>query len=189
MKEIPVSCKTKDAIALEKITEFQGGLKARDENDIKKIKKSLVKYGISFPFFIWKNGNACYCLDGHGRRLALMELQAEGYALPPLPVVFIHAENREDAKQRMLRLNSRYGMITRNSVLQFVRDIEIDYDDLAVPGPANMFFNAVIKDLDDYFNEVPDDEKRKKEAIKICPHCGKALPRLRGGKGGAGARR
>jgi hypothetical protein len=189
MKAISVSCKTKDAIALEKITEFQGDLKIRDEDDLKKIKKSLLQYGISFPFFIWKNENAYYCLDGHGRRLALMELQAEGYALPPLPIVFVHAENQEDAKQRMLRLNSRYGMVTRNSALQFIGDIKIDYDDLAIPGPANMFFDAVIKDLDDYFNEVPEDEKRKEEPIKTCPHCGKILPRLKGGKGGSYVRR
>jgi hypothetical protein len=90
MKAILVSCKTKDAIVLEKIIEFQGNLKTRNEHDLKKIKKSLAQYGISFPFFIWKNENANYCLDGHGRRLALMELQAEGYALPPLPVSLLY---------------------------------------------------------------------------------------------------
>jgi hypothetical protein len=181
LKEIKISCKTKDAAVLEKIIEFQGNLKIRDENDIKRIKKSLVKYGISFPFFVWKKGGIIYCLDGHGRRTALMELQTEGYAVPPVPVVFIHAEGEDDAKQRMLRLNSRYGMITRNSVLQFAENIKIDYDDLAVPGPANIFFDSAIKDLNDYFNEVPDDEKRKEEVVKICPHCGKILPRMRGG--------
>jgi hypothetical protein len=183
MKEILVTCKTKDAVIIDKIAEFQGNLKTRDEADIKKIKKSLVKYGITFPFFIWKKGEVIYCLDGHGRRMALMELRADGYVLPPVPVVFVYAKDEGDARQRMLRLNSRYGMITRNSVFQFVGDIEIDFDDLAIPGPANIFFDSAIKDLNDYFNEVPDDEKRKEEAIKICPHCGKVLPRLRGGKG------
>jgi hypothetical protein len=176
MKAIVVTCKTKDALFLEKITAFQGNLKARDEHDIKKIKKSLIQYGISFPFFVWKNEHIYYCLDGHGRRLALLELQAAGYVLPPVPVVFIYAENQEDAKQRMLRLNSRYGMVTRHSVLQFIGDIEIDYDDLAIPGPATMFFDAVIKDLNNYFNDVPDDDKRKKQKTKTCPHCGRVLP-------------
>jgi hypothetical protein len=124
---------------------------------------------------VWKKDLTIYCLDGHGRRLALMELQAEGYALPPIPVIFIYAENDEDAKQRMLRLNSRYGMVTRESVLHFVGNIEVDYDDLAIPGPANMFFDAPIKGIDNFFNNVPEEDKRKK-SLKICPHCGRVLP-------------
>jgi hypothetical protein len=175
MKEITVNCKTRDAAPLAQITPFQGELKTREEGDVGKIKKSLVRYGISFPFFVWKKGRTIYCLDGHGRRLALLELQKEGYVLPPVPVVFVRAENEEDAKQRMLRLNSRYGMVTRHSVLRFIGDIEIDYDDLAIPGPANMFFDAAIKDAGLFFNNVPDGEK-KKETVKICPHCGRALP-------------
>jgi hypothetical protein len=35
MKEISVSCKTRDAVPLEKITPFQGELKVREEKDIK----------------------------------------------------------------------------------------------------------------------------------------------------------
>jgi hypothetical protein len=176
MKGITVTCKTKDALLLEKITEFQGDLKIREGSDINKIKKSLVKYGISFPFFIWKDGNIYYCLDGHGRRLALMELQTEGYAIPPVPIVFIYAKDEEDAKQRMLRLNSRYGMVTKDSVLQFVKGIEVDYSELAIPGPANLFFDAVIRDIDKYFNEIRDGDSKGKKTIKTCPHCGRALP-------------
>jgi hypothetical protein len=176
MKDISVTCKTKDTLKLEEITRFQEDLKSRDEADLKKIKKSLIKYGISFPFFIWKDGNIYFCLDGHGRRVGLMELQVEGYTVPPVPVVFIYAENKEDAKQRILRLNSRYGMITRDSVLQFVGDIEIDYDDLAIPESANIFFDAVVKDIDNYFNKIPEGDEKRKKTIKTCPHCGRILP-------------
>jgi hypothetical protein len=175
MKEIVINCKTRDSILLEEITPFQGELKVREEKDIKKIKKSLVKYGISFPFFVWKKEGTIYCFDGHGRRLALIELRTEGYTLPPIPVVFIYAQNEEDAKQRMLRLNSRYGMVTKDSVIQFVGDIEVDYDDLAIPGPANMFFDATIKGIEEFFNQVSEEEKKKK-STKICPHCGRVLP-------------
>jgi hypothetical protein len=176
MKEIAVTCKTKDVLDLGEIAEFQGELKVRDESDIKKIKKSLVKYGISFPFFIWKKDDSCYCLDGHGRRLALTELQAEGYIIPPVPIVFIYARDTEDARQRMLRLNSRYGMVTKNSVLKFVGDIKVDYGDLAIPGPANLFFDVGIKDIDNYFNEIAEGDEKRKKTIKTCPHCGRILP-------------
>jgi hypothetical protein len=174
-KTITVSCKTKDSLGLEKITEFQGQLKIRDETDLTKIKKSLKKYGISFPFFIWKKGRTHYCLDGHGRRLALLALREEGYELPPIPIVYIYAEDEKDAKQKMLRLNSRYGMVTKDSVLQFVGDIEVNYDDLAIPGPANMFFDSLVQDIDQFFNDVPEGDK-KKQSVRTCPHCGKILP-------------
>jgi hypothetical protein len=176
MKKITVTCKTKDTLKLEEITEFYGDIKTRNESDLKKIKKSLVKYGISFPFFIWKSRKNNYCLDGHGRRLALMELQADGHAIPLIPIVFIYAKDLDDAKQRILRLNSRYGIVTRNSVLQFIGDIAIDYDDLSIPGPANLFFDARVKDLENYFNEIPDGEEKRKKTIKTCPHCGRILP-------------
>jgi hypothetical protein len=160
---------------LDEITPFQGELKVRDENDIKKIKESLIKYGISFPFFVWNKDLTLYCLDGHGRRLALLELSQEGYVLPPIPIVRICVKNEEDAKQRMLRLNSRYGMVTKSSVLQFVENIEVDYNDLAIPGPANIFFDVAVKDIELFFSQGQEDGNKKK-SIKICPHCGRALP-------------
>jgi hypothetical protein len=174
-KEIIVTCKTKDSLALEKIAEFQGGLKTRDEEDLAQIKMSLKKYGISFPFFIWQNKKTSYCLDGHGRRLALIELKAAGYEIPAIPIVYVQAETREEAKQKMLRLNSRYGMVTKDSVIQFIGDVKVDFDEIAIPGPANMFFDATVKDIEDYFNHVSEEDKKKK-TVKICPHCGKVLP-------------
>jgi hypothetical protein len=38
-----------------------------------------------------------------------------------------------------------------------------------------MFFDVAIKGLDAYFNNVPEEEMKKK-TMKICPHCGRALP-------------
>jgi hypothetical protein len=174
-----ITCKTRDSLALDKITEFQGQLKTRNETDLKKIKKSLKKYGISFPFFIWKKGRTNYCLDGHGRRLALLSLREEGWEIPPIPIVCIFAEDEADAKQKMLRLNSRYGMVTKDSVLQFVGDIEVDYNDLAIPGPANMFFDALVHDINNYFNEIPEGDNKQKQPVKTCPHCGKILPKYK----------
>ena len=173
-KAIRVTCKTKDRLPLERITEFPDQLKTRDDGDLRRIKKWLIKYGITFPLYIWKSGDTCYCHDGNGRILALRELLAEGWTLPDIPIVYIYAEDMEDAKQRMLRLNSVYGMVTRESVLQFMGDVEINYDDLAIPGPANMFFDAVVKDINSFFNEIPEGN-RKKETTKVCPHCGRIL--------------
>lgn len=179
-KVIAVTCKTIDSMELENILPFQGGLKARTEKDLNKIKKSLLKYGICFPFFVWEKDGHCFCMDGHGRRLALIELRESGYTVPPVPVVHIQAESESDAKQKMLRLNSRYGMVTKGSVLQFAGvfdiDIGIDLEYPDIPGSANMFFDADIKDIEMYFDELSIGDKKRNKSVKTCPHCGKVLP-------------
>ncbi|MDR1325292.1 MAG: hypothetical protein LBK00_04565 [Treponema sp.] len=174
MSRLPVTCITSDVLDIDDIAESGGALKSRDDSDMTKIKKSLKKFGISFPFFIWKSGGYNYCLDGHGRRLGLLALRSEGYEIPPCPVVYIDAENEEEAKQKMLRLNSRYGLVTKDGVMSFVKELAIDFDELQIPAPEHIFFDLQIKDVDKYFNTVIDDTPEKKP--RICPHCGKILP-------------
>ncbi len=90
---VRIACKTADLLPLDAIEDLQGGLKKRSKKDIELITKSIEKYGFSFPFFVWKNGEHNYCLDGHGRRLALLELERKGEEIPPLPVVYIEAKD------------------------------------------------------------------------------------------------
>ena len=91
------------------MTELQGGLKARNDIDYDKIKLSIIKFGFSFPFFIWKGEGKNYLLDGHGRFGCLCKMQNDGYKIPPLPVVYVDCKNKIEAKEKLLRLNSQYG--------------------------------------------------------------------------------
>jgi hypothetical protein len=179
-KTIAVTCRTGDSLELEKIVLFQGEFKSRTEKDIDKIKKSILKHGISFPFFIWSNNDSNFCMDGHGRYLALTALRNSGYFVPPVPAVYIQAEDEADAKQRMLRLNSRYGMVTKDSVLGFIENIDVniklDLECFEIPGPAHIFFDMAVKDLELYFDDPVGGDDERKNAVKICPHCGKVLP-------------
>jgi hypothetical protein len=133
IKSISIKCETKDYLDWHNITEFQGGLKIRDEADIEKAKTSILKYGWSFPFFVWVSGKTNYCLDGHARLLVLKQLEEEGYLIPELPVVYISAKNRAEAKQKLLRLNSNFGHLTKESVLEFAEDIDLNFDEIALP--------------------------------------------------------
>jgi hypothetical protein len=133
IKTISIKCETKDYLDWHNITEFQGGLKIRDEADIEKAKTSILKYGWSFPFFVWVSGKTNYCLDGHARLLVLKQLEEEGYLIPELPVVYITAKNRAEAKQKLLRLNSNFGHLTKESVLEFAEDIDLNFDEIALP--------------------------------------------------------
>lgn len=133
IKTISIKCETKDYLDWHNITEFQGGLKIRDEADIEKAKTSILKYGWSFPFFVWVSGKTNYCLDGHARIKVLKALEEEGYLIPELPVVYIQAKNKTEAKQKLLRLNSNFGHFTKESVLEFAEDIDLNFDEIALP--------------------------------------------------------
>lgn len=128
-----IKCKTKDTLRLSELQEFQGNLKERDETDVAKIVKSIKKHGFEFPFFVWKHDEINHVLDGHGRLRALQQLIAEGERLPPLPVVYVDCRNEAEAKEILLKLNSQYGRMTPESVREFLGDIQIDFDDLALP--------------------------------------------------------
>ena len=130
---ISIKCETSEKLELAELTELQGGLKERTDIDYDKIKLSIIKYGFSFPLFVWKSGKTNYLLDGHGRFATLCKMQKDGYIIPPLPVVYIQCKNKTEAKQKLLRLNSQYGKMTKESVLEFAEDIELNFDEIALP--------------------------------------------------------
>ena len=129
---ITVTCSTGEYLPLSKLTQFQGKFKFREAEDIAKVKKSILRYGFSFPFFVWKNGKTNYILDGHGREIALKELESEGYEIPELPVVYIEAENQQDAKEKLLRINSRFGDITNSSFVSFAKGLNFDFKSIDI---------------------------------------------------------
>ena len=78
---IRITCKVSDFLPLESIEEFQGNFKKRTKKEIHQIITSILKFGFSFPFFVWQNEGHNWCLDGHGRILALREMAKAFYAL------------------------------------------------------------------------------------------------------------
>ena len=128
-----ITCKTNDTLPLSALTEFQGGLKKRTEDDYNKIIKSINKYGFAFPLFVWQHDGINYVLDGHGRLGALQRMTSAGEKMPDLPVVYVNVKDEADAKNLLLRLNSSYGKMTEESVADFVGQIDIDFNDLQLP--------------------------------------------------------
>lgn len=133
IQTISIKCETSEKLEIAEMTEMQGGLKERTDIDYDKIKLSICKFGFSFPFFIWKSGKTNYLIDGHGRFATLCKMQKDGYIIPPLPVVYIQCKNKTEAKQKLLRLNSQYGKMSKESVLEFAEDIELNFDEIALP--------------------------------------------------------
>lgn len=161
---IKITCEVAEFLPLGEIEEFQGNLKKRSKKEILKIITSIIKYGFSFPFFVWKDGGRNRCLDGHGRLLALAEMQRRHYfidedgslcdddgtpgEIPPLPVVYIIAADEAEAKQKVLRLNSCYGVFDAEGFAEFMDGLEIDFDELALPSGDLFQLPGVLSDGD-----------------------------------------
>lgn len=150
---IAIKCKTKDTLDFSELTEFQGGLKIREEADFEKIEKSIRKHGFSFPFFVWAHDGINHVLDGHGRIGALKRMIVHGEELPPLPVVFVDCENENEAKEILLKLNSTYGHMTADSVREFLGDLQLDLSEISLPeGIMDLNLDGTLE------NTVNDDE-------------------------------
>ena len=128
-----ITCDTKDTLPLSALTEFQGGLKKRTDDDLAKIERSIKQYGFATPFFVWKHEGKNKVLDGHGRLQTLKAMKARGEIIADLPVVYIDLPNEETAKNLLLRICSTYGEMTQESVLEFLNGIKIDLDDIKLP--------------------------------------------------------
>lgn len=167
IKTISIKCETSETLEIAEMTEMQGGLKERTDLDYDKIKLSICKFGFSFPFFIWKSGKTNYLIDGHGRFATLCKMQKDGYIIPPLPVVYIQCKNKTEAKQKLLRLNSQYGKMTKESVLEFAEDIDLNFDEIALPDTVIDFTDQsgeVAETEDD--DEAPEVDEKSEPVSK-----------------------
>lgn len=172
---IQIKCKTKDTLLLDELTEFQGNLKERSADDYEKIERSIKKHGFSFPFFCWSHDGINHVLAGHGRIGALQRMVAEGEKLPPLPVVYVDCKDENEAKEILLKLNSQYGRMTAESVKEFLGDLQIDFEDLALPdGFLELSTEDAMKDTkgDDDAPEVDYGEPDSKPGAvyQLGPH-------------------
>lgn len=165
IKTIEIKCDTKDRLNIAEMTELQGNLKARTDIDYDKIKLSMLKYGFSFPFFCAKLEGKNYILDGHGRFSTLCKMQKDGYIIPDLPVVYVDCKDKKEAKQKLLRLNSQYGRMSKESVLEFADDIDLNFDEIALPDSVIDFGDGEEQDTETQGDDEAPEVDEKEEAV------------------------
>jgi DNA-binding Xre family transcriptional regulator len=127
-KIIPITCNGAELIDVNLFIPIQGNLKTRTREQLYGLRSSIIKYGFSFPVFVWKDGKDYFTLDGHGRDFVSKELVSEGWRFKQkdgivntsLPCCFIDAKNRIQAKEKLLALNSEYGNITKEGLISYI---------------------------------------------------------------------
>lgn len=169
-KIIKITCDAPTTMPIEDLQAFQGKLKSITDSEFEKLKNSIIKYGFSFPVFVWRKN----ILDGHQRVQAVKRLMDDGWKLEGgmLPVVLIAADNETEAAEKLLLINSRYAQIEQDGFDAFIADFSIDLDDIAglieIP---DIDFDLEPDELDqsDKTKEIDPDEF---ELEHTCPRCG-----------------
>ena len=169
VKTISIKCDCDKTIDFHELQSFQGGLKEHTESDYEKAKKSILQYGWSFVLYYWNDGKKKWIIDGHNRCEVLSRLEAEGYIIPPVPAIEVFCKNRKEAKQKLLRLNSTYGRLSKESVLEFAEDIELNFDEIALPDTTIDFEDEQAPQETEGDDDIPDvDEKEKPNSERGC---------------------
>jgi len=174
-KTIKIRCTGAELLELDEAIALQGDLKDLSAENYKKLKKSILKYGFTFPLHIWSNKGTLRLIGGHQRCRALKAMRSEGYFIPKLPFDYIHADSEKEARELILASVSEYGNMTMQGLYEFIEQSDIDYhtitDEYRLPeidydSLVNEYYDNTEPSLDD---EEPED--RPKINIVECPHC------------------
>jgi hypothetical protein len=169
---IQITCKAAISIDLASLQPLQGNLKELSHRNFEKLKRSVLKHGLSFPFFVWQHDGVNYVLDGHQRDRVLRRMQEEGYDVPPVPCATIQARDRKEAAAKILLISSQYGKMTEQSLGEFLSENELDINDLLeeVELPAldmRYFGSGEFEPTDEN-----DQGRLDKKNPVTCPSCG-----------------
>ncbi len=169
MKTIKITCDGTDYVDYKSLTPFQGHLKILTDDNLEKLKKSIIKYGFTVPGFIWKSGKKKYILDSHQRCIALESLAEDGYKIPDIPIVYIKAKDKREAKEKLLHISSQYGTFDKGGLDEFLLSIDAGEDLLETLRLANDEIYMGVPEEDEGIPSVSDPEEKR------CPHCGELL--------------
>jgi len=151
-------------VPVDSLQPLQGDLKELTAREYNKLKKSIIENGVIVPFFVWLEAGKL--IDGHQRQRVFVR---EGW-LVDVPVVYISANDEQDAKQKLLVISSQYGKVTREGWDEFTFDLDDDwlmettqFD--ALPFVFDLEHQATPpEDFQEYGEDIETEHK--------CPKCG-----------------
>ena len=152
------------------LKDLQGNLKTISNENLEKLKQSIIKYGIFVPKFVWVEDRKNYWIeDGHQTIKALVALEKEGYTIPDIPYIKVECKNKKDAAEKLLQINSRYGEI--NPETTFFEDFDIDLsfiNDIEIPELDIKLEELESERVEDEVPEPPTEPLSKTGDLWLC---------------------
>jgi hypothetical protein len=177
MKTIAIHCTAAIDLKLAELTPLQGNLKELSDANFEKLKQSILRHGITFPFFVWEGEGKNFILDGTQRDRVLRKLAVEGYHIPSLPCAIITAKDKREACEKILLISSQYGKMTNESLYEFISKNDLGFleldEMLDLPQINLEEFKVGWLQEPDFGPASADEQGRldKKNPI-TCPECG-----------------
>lgn len=168
-KTVIVNSTIENRLALSMLTPLQGELKALSDDRAKKLENSILTLGFIYPIFVWENPETAeiLVLDGHQRLKVLNKLKDKGYSIPQLPVVFIDADDLNDAKLKLAAAASQFGEFTAHGIEDFFADIEMpDLDIFEIP---NFDMSNILEQDDESQTVTVSEHERTINDFKEAP--------------------
>lgn len=116
-------------------------------------KNSILEYGFTVPFAVWKNEGKYYAVDGHLRKEVLRDIQASGVDVPNLlPAFEINAKNKKDAIRILIDcFNIRHNPFDKEALIEWKVEEKIEDHEINIEA-LNISYEEVA-------NEVKENEK------------------------------
>lgn len=182
-KKIVINCDVDATLPLSYLKVLQGDLKTLTEDSYQKLKRSIIKLGFSFPFFIWEDPNTAiiWIIDGTQRFTTLNRMKDEGYRIPQVPVVFIKATDLDQAKAKCAVAASHYGEFSVSGTQNFFKDLKMPEFDFfkiptfSLPPILDIDKDAVTTTVESHertLGKAKPEKKEPEKAVCACPKCG-----------------
>lgn len=170
MEYIRNSVEGVEVVDFRKIIPLQGELKTLSKQNFNKLKKQIIKHGITSPIHVWDDGEKLWALDGHQRLRTYGAMAQEGHTINDVPIVRVSAPDIKAAKQILLGLASQYGKVESDGLFEFLSDSGLEWPE------AKELISFPEINLDKFEAEhMKDGLDKKEKKQRECPHCGEII--------------
>ncbi len=131
-KVVRIACKSADLMSIHDMVYFQHDLKSLSEQNYLRLKTEIIETGYGFPIKIWidESDHKNYICGGHQTYRTLIQMEQEGWEVPPVPVSYTFAKDFFEAKRRVLQDISTFGKVEKEGLFSFMTQANIEIDDL-----------------------------------------------------------
>ena len=158
---IKVVCTAERFIKLKDMKPWADNPRKITRDGYKRLRQSMITVGIFKPFVMWKRNGGI--LGGNQKYWILLDLEKEGWKIPPLPASFVDV-SPEVAKAVVIRDNIQDGDWEQDGFSRYIAELSKTYGDstaqvLGIP-------QAQINDLLLHYTKITEDATTEGDEIQ-----------------------